>query len=123
MTESETRLRDIVERVERLMEERAGINDDIRDVLAEGKALGFDVAAVRKVIQRRKMEPDDRAAMDALVEAYEDALGGGIVAPVADKASTRSRTGEAGATSAAVGRKNSKSAAATLAWLETGKGN
>jgi uncharacterized protein (UPF0335 family) len=111
MTKSETRLRDIVERVERLMEERHDINADIRDVLAEGKALGFDVSAIKKVIQRRKMTPDDRAEMDALIEVYEDALGGARPEPVAERPAPASAP------------KKSKSAAATLAWLETGKGN
>ena len=70
------RLRQIVERIERLMEERRGISDDIRDVFNEAKAVGYDAATIRKLITRRAMKPDDRAECDMLLESYEAALGG-----------------------------------------------
>lgn len=79
---SDDRLRLFVERIERLLEERAGINDDIRDVYAEAKAVGYCSTTLRKVIARRAMKPDDRAEADAMLEAYEAALGG-LAAPVA----------------------------------------
>ena len=76
---TDTRLRLLVERIERLMEERAGISQDIRDVFAEAKAVGYDTAILRTVIQRRAMQPGDRAEADQLVETYEAALGGEAV--------------------------------------------
>lgn len=78
---TDDRLRQIVERIERLLEERQGINDDIRDVYQEAKAVGYSPATIRAVIARRAMKPDDRAEADALLEAYENALGG-LGAPV-----------------------------------------
>jgi uncharacterized protein (UPF0335 family) len=73
---TDDRLRLIVERIERLLEDRRGISDDIRDVYAEAKAVGYDAATVRKLINRRAMKPDDRAEADLLLQTYEAALGG-----------------------------------------------
>ena len=64
-----------VERVERLMEERDVINGDIKEVLAEAKANGFDVPIMRKVLARRRMDDDKRSDMDALIDLYESQLG------------------------------------------------
>ena len=50
------RLRSLIERIERLMEERAALNNDIREVYAEGKAAGFDVKIMRQLIRLRQME-------------------------------------------------------------------
>lgn len=72
---TDNRLRLYVERIERLLEERKGINDDIRDVYAEAKAVGYDAATIRKVIARRGVSPDDRREADAVLETYEAALG------------------------------------------------
>ena len=77
---ADKRLQLIVERIERLREERDGITADIRDVFAEAKAVGYDAAILRRVIQRRAMAPDVRAEADALVETYEAVLGGADVA-------------------------------------------
>lgn len=71
------RLRLYVERIERLREERRGIDDDIRDVFAELKAVGYDPKVVRRLIARRAMKPDDRAESDLVLEVYEAALGMG----------------------------------------------
>ncbi len=73
---SDERLRQIVERIERLLEERQGINDDIRDVYSEAKAVGYSPSTIRQLIARRAMKPDDRAEADMLLETYEAALGG-----------------------------------------------
>lgn len=73
---SDGRLRLLVERIERLREERDGITQDIRDVFSEAKAVGYDTATLRQVIARRAMKPEDRAEADHLVEIYEAALGG-----------------------------------------------
>jgi len=73
---SDDRLRLFVERIERISEEIAGLQQDRKDVYAEAKAVGYCPTTLRKVIARRAMKPDDRAEGDALLEAYENALGG-----------------------------------------------
>jgi uncharacterized protein (UPF0335 family) len=72
---TDDRLRLLVERIENLIEERKGISDDIADVFVEAKAVGYDAKIMRKVIALRKMKPDDRAEMEALLETYQLALG------------------------------------------------
>lgn len=69
------RLRLLIERIERLEEEKAGITDDIRDVYAEAKAVGYDAKIMRQVVRLRKMDADDRAEMEAILETYKRALG------------------------------------------------
>lgn len=69
------RLSLLIERVERLEEEKKGIADDIRDVYAEAKAVGYDAKIMRKIVALRKMKPDDRAEMEALLDTYKAALG------------------------------------------------
>ena len=61
---SDDRLRLIIERIERLEEEKKGIADDIKDVYAEGKAVGYDTKIVRQIIKLRKMQPHDRQEME-----------------------------------------------------------
>lgn len=77
---TDDRLRLLVERVERIDEEIAGLRADRKDVLAEAKAVGYDTSIIRTVLARRKMHPADRAEADSLVEIYEAALGSGDVA-------------------------------------------
>jgi uncharacterized protein (UPF0335 family) len=74
-TNHDERLQLLIERVERLTEEKKGIADDIRDVFAEAKAVGYDAKIMRKVILLRKMQADDRREMAALIETYCGALG------------------------------------------------
>lgn len=69
------RLRSLVERVERLEEERRAIGSDIRDIFAEAKSAGFCVRTLRQVIRIRKMDASDLAEMDALLYMYRSALG------------------------------------------------
>ena len=64
-----------VERVERLDEERRTVADDMKEVFAEAKAAGYDIAIMRKVLSRRRMDVDARKEMDALIDLYETALG------------------------------------------------
>jgi uncharacterized protein (UPF0335 family) len=64
----------LIERVERLEEEKQGISDDIKDVYSEMKANGFDVKIVRQIVKLRKMETHDRQEMDAILETYRAAL-------------------------------------------------
>ncbi|WP_336979864.1 DUF2312 domain-containing protein [Altererythrobacter fulvus] len=72
---TDDRLRLLIERVERLEEEKKGISDDIRDVYAEAKAVGFDPKIMRQIVKLRKLRPDDRRAMDLVLETYRSALG------------------------------------------------
>lgn len=68
-------LRLLIERVERLEEEKKGVGDDIKDVYAEAKSLGFDAKIMRQVVRLRKMETHDRQEMEAILETYKSALG------------------------------------------------
>lgn len=68
-------LRAIVERIERLEEEKKTISDDIRDVYTESKGNGMDVKALRTIVRLRKMDAGDRAEQDAILETYMHALG------------------------------------------------
>lgn len=72
---TDNRLLQIVEAIERLIEERKGITQDIRDRYAEAKAVGYDASMVRKLIERRAMNPADRAEADQMLEVYEAAIG------------------------------------------------
>ena len=68
-------LRAIVERVERLEEERKTFSDDIRDVYAEAKGNGFDVKALRAIVRLRKQDANKRAEEETILETYMQALG------------------------------------------------
>lgn len=72
---TDDRLRLLIERVERLEEEKKGISDDIRDAYAEAKAVGFDPKIMRQIVKLRKLRPDDRREMDLVLETYRSALG------------------------------------------------
>lgn len=72
---ADDRLRLLIERVERLEEEKKGIGDDIKDVYAEAKAVGYDAKIMRQIVRLRKMKPDDRREMDLLLDTYKNALG------------------------------------------------
>lgn len=69
------RLRSIIERIERLEEEKAALGADIRDVYAEAKAAGFDIKVLRQLIRLRKMEPADRSEQEQLLDLYRHAIG------------------------------------------------
>lgn len=77
-------LKALVERIEKLEEERKNVSDDIRDIYAEAKANGFDVKALRRAIALRKLDPEEVDECSALVEMYLNALGkstdGGVFA-------------------------------------------
>jgi len=68
-------LKNYIERIERLEEEKKGLVDDIKDVYSEAKAHGFDPKIMRQVIRLRKMEEDTRKEQDALIDLYTHALG------------------------------------------------
>ena len=68
-------LRAYIERIERLEEEKAALAADVREVFAEAKANGFDVKIMRQVLRLRKMDGDDRAEEEALLDIYKRAIG------------------------------------------------
>lgn len=68
-------LKAIIERIERLEEEKKTTSDDIRDVYAEAKGNGFDIKALRTIVRMRKMDTDERREQEAVLEIYMHALG------------------------------------------------
>lgn len=68
-------LRSYLERVERMEEEKAALMADIREIFAEAKANGFDVKVMRQILKLRKMDRDDRAEVETLLDLYKRALG------------------------------------------------
>lgn len=68
-------LRTIVERVERLEEEKHALSKDIGEVYSEAKGFGFDTKIVRQVVRLRKMDATERAERDALLDLYMSAMG------------------------------------------------
>lgn len=72
---SNAQLKSVVERIERLEEEKKVIVDDIKDVYVEAGGNGFDVKTLRKVVAIRKKDPEARAQEEALLETYMHALG------------------------------------------------
>ena len=68
-------LKQFVERIERLEEEKAGIAGDIKDVFAEMKGRGFDAKAVRSILRIRKKDHAERQEEEAILELYMQALG------------------------------------------------
>ncbi|MGV6872806.1 DUF2312 domain-containing protein [Pseudochelatococcus sp. B33] len=68
-------LKQFIERIERLEEEKTAIAGDIKEVYAELKGRGFDAKAIRKIVQIRKKPVEERAEEDAILELYLQALG------------------------------------------------
>ncbi len=68
------RLRSLIERIERLEEEKKAIAGDIRDIFAEAKSAGFDVKVMREILKLRKMDAADRDEKEFLLETYCKAL-------------------------------------------------
>ncbi len=69
------KLKAIIERIERLGEEKKAIGDDIKDIFAEAKANGFDTKVLRKIVSLRKQDRDQRMEEEAILELYKQALG------------------------------------------------
>lgn len=69
------RLRSIIERVERLEEERKALSGDIKDIFTEAKSAGFDVKVLRQIIRIRKQEPSEVEEQETLLDIYRRALG------------------------------------------------
>jgi uncharacterized protein (UPF0335 family) len=74
-TASDDRLRLLIERVERLEEEKKGIADDVKDVYGEAKSVGYDTKIMRQIVRLRKMSNQDRQEMEAILDTYKAALG------------------------------------------------
>lgn len=68
-------IKSIVERVERLTEEKNAISDDIKEVYAEAKANGLDVTTLRQVVRLRNLDPGTRQELEAMLDLYLHALG------------------------------------------------
>ena len=83
------RLRLLFERIERLIEEKRGIEADIKEVFAEAEAVGYCPRTIRKVLARRAMAPAERTLADAMVAIYEAALGGEGPDPAVDRDEAR----------------------------------
>lgn len=72
---TQKQLRQLVEQIERLEEEKAALSGDIRDKYLEAKSVGFDVKALRRIIRERKKSKVERDEEDAIYETYAMALG------------------------------------------------
>ena len=72
---TDDRLRLLIERIERLEEEKKGVGDDIRDVYLEAKSQGYDPKIMRQIVRLRKMPVHDRKEMEAILDVYKSALG------------------------------------------------
>ncbi|PZW48758.1 uncharacterized protein (UPF0335 family) [Humitalea rosea] len=69
------RLRSIIERVERLEEEKKALSGDIKDIMQEAKSAGFDAKVIRQIISIRKKEPAEVEEQETLLDLYRRALG------------------------------------------------
>jgi uncharacterized protein (UPF0335 family) len=68
-------LRSIIERIERLEEDKKQVSEDIKDVYAEAKGTGFDTKALRSIVRLRKKEASEREEEEAILDLYKAALG------------------------------------------------
>ena len=69
------RLLSLIERIERLEEERRALGNDIKDIYAESKSSGFDVAVIKQLIRLRKKEPAEVEEQETLLDLYKRAIG------------------------------------------------
>ena len=75
-TTAQGKLKSLVERIERLEEDRAAVAGDLKEVYAEAKGEGFDTKIIRKVVRLRKADAAKRSEEEALIELYITAIGG-----------------------------------------------
>jgi len=73
---AQTQLRTVIERIERLEEDKAGVMADLKEVYAEAKGNGFDSKIIRKVVRLRKQDRAKRLEEEALMDLYLSAIGG-----------------------------------------------
>ena len=69
------RLRTFIERIERLEEDRATLNSDLKEVMSEAKGAGFDTKTIRQIVRLRKLEHTERIEQEQLLEIYRSAVG------------------------------------------------
>ena len=69
------KLKNFIERIERLSEEKNNINFDIKEVFSEAKSMGYDPTIMRKILALRKMDIDERLEQETLLNTYKNALG------------------------------------------------
>ena len=69
------KLKNFIERIERLSEEKNNINFDIKEVFSEAKSMGYDPTVMRKILALRKMDIDERLEKETLLNTYKNALG------------------------------------------------
>ena len=75
MSEAQQQLKSIIERIERLEEEKHGLAEDIREIYAEAKGSGYDTKALRQVIKLRRLADQDRREQEEIIDTYKQALG------------------------------------------------
>ena len=74
-TAAQTQLKSIIERIERLEEDKAAVSNDLKEVYAEAKGNGFDVKALRTIVRLRKQDANERQEQETILETYMQALG------------------------------------------------
>jgi uncharacterized protein (UPF0335 family) len=75
-TSAQGKLKSLIERIERLEEDKAAVASDLKEVYAEAKAEGFDTKIVRKVVRLRRQDAAKRQEEEALIDLYISAIGG-----------------------------------------------
>ena len=83
------RLASLVQRIERLEEEKKALSDDIKDIFAEAKSAGFDTKVLRALIRERRTDESERAEHEALLDTYRAALAGLVGTPLGEAALVR----------------------------------
>jgi uncharacterized protein (UPF0335 family) len=69
------RLRQLIDKIERLEDERREVGDQVKEVMAEAKGEGFDIKVLRQILKLRRMKPHDRTEQEELLELYKAAIG------------------------------------------------
>lgn len=117
---TQNQLRQFIEQIERLEDEKKGLAEDIRDKFAEAKAIGFDVKAMREVLKLRRQPKTDRDEHQAIVDTYLHALGMLADTPLGE-AAIKAATAEARPTPAERARTMMDTAARTEAEKEAAR--
>jgi uncharacterized protein (UPF0335 family) len=86
---SSKRLKSIIQRIEKLEEDKAAIAEDIKEVYAEAKGTGFDVKIIRAIIRDRKMDIEKVRERDELIDLYKSALGMLLDTPLGNAAMSK----------------------------------
>ena len=75
-TTAQSQLKAVIERIERLEEDKAAVMNDLKEVYAEAKGNGYDVKVIRKIVRLRKQDKAKRLEEEALIDLYLSAIGG-----------------------------------------------